>query len=204
MKLKFLFLIILFCLSSFSILSQESKIKVLENVNEKWIEKHQSAYKKWVEKDAAYIITDSEKEAYLALKTDEEREKFIENFWRRRDPDPDTEINEFREEYYERIAYTNEHFTSGIQGWRTDRGLVFILFGKPDKIEKGRAEFENLKNILFETWSYQSVNETGSAHKYTFIDPTESGEFRLPKGERDKILTQSKSGLTVCSMCPQI
>ena len=79
-----------------------------------------------------YLITDEEKKAFKALATDEERENFIENFWRRRDPNPDTEENEFREEYYERIAYANEHYTSGIPGWKTDRGRIYIAWGKPD------------------------------------------------------------------------
>jgi len=93
------------------------------------------AYKKWLNNDVAYIITGDEKKAFKALITDEERENFIENFWRRRDPNPDTEENEYREEYYERIAYANEHFASGIPGWKTDRGRVYIAWGKPDSVE---------------------------------------------------------------------
>src|SRR5207253_11365757 len=77
------------------------------------------AYKDWLDKDVAYIITDEERKAFKKLETDDERERFIEEFWRRRDPDPDTEENEFREEYYERIAYANEHYASGIPGWKT-------------------------------------------------------------------------------------
>src|SRR5262245_28107585 len=66
------------------------------------------AYKDWLDKDVTYIITDEEKKAFKKLANDDERERFIEEFWRRRDPDPDTEENEFKEEYYERIAYANE------------------------------------------------------------------------------------------------
>src|SRR5688572_24567480 len=80
------------------------------------------AYKDWLDKDVAYIITDEERKAFKKLATDDERERFIEEFWRRRDPDPDTEENEFKEEYYERIAYANEHFASGIPGWKTEIG----------------------------------------------------------------------------------
>src|SRR5437762_13943483 len=80
------------------------------------------AYKDWLDKDVTYIITDEERKAFKKLATDDERERFIEEFWRRRDPDPDTEENEFKEEYYERIAYANEHFSSGIPGWKADRG----------------------------------------------------------------------------------
>ena len=77
------------------------------------------AYKDWLDKDVTYIITDEERKAFKKLATDDERERFIEEFWRRRDPDPDTDENEFKEEYYERIAYANEHFASGIPGWKT-------------------------------------------------------------------------------------
>jgi GWxTD domain-containing protein len=87
------------------------------------------SYKKWLSNDVKYIITKEEERAFKALTTDEERENFIENFWRRRDPNPDTEENEYREEYYQRIAYANEHYTSGIPGWKTDRGRIYIMFG---------------------------------------------------------------------------
>src|SRR5438445_9748730 len=91
------------------------------------------AYKDWLEKDVAYIITDEERKAFKKLQTDDERERFIEEFWRRRDPDPDTDVNEYREEYYERIAYANEHYASGIPGWKTDRGRIYIMYRKPDE-----------------------------------------------------------------------
>jgi GWxTD domain-containing protein len=84
------------------------------------------AYKDWIEKDVAYIITSEERKAWNKLQTDDEREQFIEAFWRRRDPDPDTDENEYREQYYERIAYANEHYASGIPGWKTDRGRIYI------------------------------------------------------------------------------
>ena len=93
------------------------------------------AYKDWLDKDVTYIITDEERKAFKKLATDDERERFIEEFWRRRDPDPDTDENEFKEEYYERIAYANEHFSSGIPGWKTDRGRIWIMYGKPDERE---------------------------------------------------------------------
>ena len=93
------------------------------------------AYRDWLDKDVTYIITDEERKAFKKLATDDERERFIEEFWRRRDPDPDTDENEFKEEYYERIAYANEHFTSGIPGWKTDRGRIYITYGKPDERE---------------------------------------------------------------------
>src|SRR5438105_4375397 len=93
------------------------------------------ALKKWLDEDVAYIITDEEKAAFRRLTTDEEREQFIEQFWLRRDPTPDTIENEFKEEHYERIAYANERFSSGKPGWKTDRGRIYIIYGKADEIE---------------------------------------------------------------------
>ena len=92
-------------------------------------------YKKWLDEDVVYIITDEERAAFKQLSNDEERDNFIEAFWQRRDPTPDTEENEYKEEHYQRIAYANEHFAAGVPGWRTDRGRIYIVFGKPDEIE---------------------------------------------------------------------
>ncbi len=92
-------------------------------------------YKKWLNQDVVYIITPEEKAAFKALSNDEERDQFIEQFWLRRDPTPDTPENEFKEEHYRRIAYANEHFAAGIPGWKTDRGRIYIIWGPPDQIE---------------------------------------------------------------------
>jgi GWxTD domain-containing protein len=105
-------------------------------------------YKKWLDEDVVYIITDEERAAFRQLSNDEERDNFIEAFWQRRDPTPDTEENEYKEEHYQRIAYANEHFAAGVPGWRTDRGRMYIVFGKPDEIEshpaggRRRADFD--------------------------------------------------------------
>ncbi len=95
----------------------------------------ESPYQKWMTEDVAYIISDEERKAFKRLNTDDERENFIEQFWMRRDPTPDTEENEFKEEHYRRIAYANEHYASGIPGWKTDRGRIYIVYGPPDEIE---------------------------------------------------------------------
>src|ERR1041384_1955717 len=92
-------------------------------------------YRKWMNEDVTYIITDEERGVFKRLQTDEERESFIESFWLRRDPTPDSVENEFKEEHYRRIAYANEHYASGIPGWKTDRGRIYITFGPPDEIE---------------------------------------------------------------------
>ena len=86
-------------------------------------------YKKWLNEDVVWIITDEERAAFKQLSNDEERDNFIEAFWQRRDPTPDTEENEYKEEHYRRIAYANEHFAAGIPGWKSDRGRIYIMYG---------------------------------------------------------------------------
>jgi GWxTD domain-containing protein len=166
------------------------------------------AYKKWLNTDVAYIITRDEKRAFLALQTDEERENFIENFWRRRDPDPDTEENEYREQYYERIAYANEHFSSGIPGWKTDRGRTYIAWGKPDSIEShpsggayDRPSYEgggSTTTYPFEVWWYRHLDGVGDGIEIEFVDPTGTGEYRIARNpnEKDALLTVPGAGLT--------
>src|SRR5215203_6726531 len=166
------------------------------------------AYKKWRNTDVAYIITKEEKKAFDKLATDEERENFIENFWRRRDPNPDTEENEYREEYYERIAYANEHYTSGIPGWKTDRGRIYITFGKPDSVEShpsggsyDRPSYEgggSTTTYPFEIWFYRHLDDVGEGLEIEFVDPTGTGEFRLARNanEKDALRTVPGAGLT--------
>ena len=103
-------------------LSQKEKKKR----DEKLRRELESPYKIWLNVDVAYIITDEERRAFNGLSNDAERESFIEQFWLRRDPTPDTEENEFKEEHYRRIAYANERFASGIPGWKTDRGRTLV------------------------------------------------------------------------------
>src|SRR5271156_6818708 len=92
-------------------------------------------YKKWLDEDVRWIITDEERSAFKQLSNDEERDQFIEAFWQRRDPTPDTEENEFKEEHYRRIAYANEHYAAGIPGWKTDRGQIYIMYGPADEVD---------------------------------------------------------------------
>src|SRR5262245_50354664 len=92
-------------------------------------------YKQWLERDVVYIISDEEKTVFKKLTTPEERDAFIEQFWRRRDTNPGTVENEFKEEHYRRIAYANEKFKSGIDGWETDRGRIYIVYGPPTSLE---------------------------------------------------------------------
>src|SRR6266853_5196102 len=167
------------------------------------------AYKDWLEKDVLYIITDEERKAFKKLQTDEERERFIEEFWRRRDPDPDTDENEFKEEYYERIAYANEHFSSGIPGWKTDRGRIWIMYGKPDEREThpmggqyDRPSYEgggSTSTFPFEDWFYRYIPGVGSGVEIEFVDPTGSGEYRIARNpdEKDALLHVPGAGLTL-------
>jgi GWxTD domain-containing protein len=172
-------------------------------------EELKSVYKKWLEEDVAYIITDEERRAFKALKTDEERDQFIEQFWLRRDPDPDTPENEYREEYYQRIQYANEHFSSGIPGWKTDRGRIYIKFGKPDSIEShpaggpyDRPSWEGggtTSTYPFEIWWYRYIEGIGSDIEIEFVDPTGSGEYRIARNpyEKDALLYVPNAGLTL-------
>lgn len=167
------------------------------------------AYKDWLEKDVTYVITDEERKAFKKLATDDERERFIEEFWRRRDPDPDTDENEFKEEYYERIAYTNEHFASGIPGWKTDRGRIWIMYGKPDGREThpmggsyDRPSYEgggSTSTYPFESWFYRYIAGVGSGIEIEFVDPTGSGEYRIARNsnEKDALLHIPGAGLTL-------
>ena len=167
------------------------------------------AYKDWLSKDVAYIITDDERKAFKKLENDDERERFIEEFWRRRDPDPDTDENEFKEEYYERIAYANEHFASGIPGWKTDRGRIWIMYGKPDSRETHpmggsyeRPSWEgggSTSTYPFEVWFYRYLPGVGSGVEIEFVDPTGSGEYRIARNpnEKDALLHVPGAGLTL-------
>ena len=167
------------------------------------------AYKDWLDKDVTYIISDEEKKAFKKLATDDEREQFIGEFWRRRDPDPDTDENEFKEEYYERIAYANEHFASGIPGWKTDRGRIWIMYGKPDERETHpmggsyeRPSYHgggNTSTYPFEVWFYRYIAGVGSGIEIEFVDPTGSGEYRIARNpdEKDALLHIPGAGLTL-------
>jgi GWxTD domain-containing protein len=158
-----------------------------------------NAFKKWLTEDAGPIITEPERRAFLALTTDGERENFIEAFWRRRDPNPDTEENEYRDAYYERIAYANEHFSSGMPGSKTDRGLTYIRWGKPDEVEShpsggsyDKASYEgggSATTYPFEKWFYRHLDGVGDGSEVEFVDRTGSGEYRLANDLNEKIVT---------------
>ncbi|MCU1259946.1 MAG: hypothetical protein JWO80_2831 [Bryobacterales bacterium] len=169
----------------------------------------ETPYKKWLSEDVGYIITDEERQAFKHLNTDEEREQFIEQFWLRRDPTPDTIENEFKEEHYRRIAYANEHYASGIPGWKADRGRIYITFGPPDEIEshpsggsyqrpseEGGGE---TSTYPFEQWRYRYIDGIGNNIIIEFVDTTMSGEYRMTMdpSEKDALLYVPGAGLTL-------
>ncbi|HLK48309.1 MAG TPA: GWxTD domain-containing protein [Bryobacteraceae bacterium] len=169
----------------------------------------ETPYRKWLNEDVSYIITDEERTAFKRLQTDEEREQFIEQFWLRRDPTPDTVENEFKEEHYRRIAYANEHFASGIPGWKTDRGRIYITFGPPDERdehpsggtyerppEEGGGE---TTTYPFEDWRYRYIEGIGNDVNIEFVDPTMTGEYRMTMdpSEKDALARVPGAGLSL-------
>ena len=172
-------------------------------------EEREDYYRKWLQEDAVYIISQSEKDVFLKLQTPDEKDQFIEQFWYRRDPDLRTSSNEFKEEHYRRIAYANERFTSGVPGWRTDRGRIYIIHGDPVEIEK-HQDGESYQRpphegggftvvYAFQIWRYRYIEGMGSNVEIEFVDPSGSGEFRLARypWEKDARLFVAGSGLTI-------
>jgi len=151
------------------------------------------ALKEWA-KEVGPIITEAERTAYQKLQTNDEREHFIERFWDMRDPDPDTQENEYKDEYYERMTYANEHFTSGKAGWLTDRGRIYLKWGKPDEIETHPAggsyqsAYTEGSSVTypFELWFYRHLPGVGSGVEVEFVDPSGSGEYRIARNPFEK------------------
>jgi GWxTD domain-containing protein len=212
-KTQFVLMLVALVLATGAIASAQDKKKGRSQdpqSNERNIKPElKKAYKNWLENDVAYIITDEERKAFKKLQTDEEREQFIASFWGRRDPDPDTDENEYKEEYYERIAYANEHYASGIPGWKTDRGRIYITFGKPNEIEShptggnyDRPSYEgggSTSTYPFEIWWYRYLPNIGSGIEIEFVDPTGSGEYRIARSpdEKDALAMVPGAGLNL-------
>ncbi|HXZ41688.1 MAG TPA: GWxTD domain-containing protein [Terriglobales bacterium] len=166
-------------------------------------------YKKWLDEDVVYIISDEERKAFKQLSNDEERDQFIEAFWQRRNPDPDSEENEFKEEHYRRIEYANEHFASGVPGWKTDRGRIYIMYGPADEIdshpsggtyerpmEEGGGE---TSAFPFEDWRYRYLEGVGQEVIIEFVDTCMCGEYHMTidRSEKDALLYTPNAGLTL-------
>ena len=169
----------------------------------------ETPFRKWLNEDVFYIITDEEKATFKRFATDDERESFIESFWLRRDPTPDTQENEYKEEHYRRIAYSNERFASGIPGWKADRGRIYITFGPPDEIEDHPSGGTYQRPIEegggttstfpFQKWRYRYIDGIGNDVMIEFVDTTMTGEFRMTMdpSEKDALLYVPNAGLTM-------
>src|SRR5271167_3560416 len=166
-------------------------------------------YKKWLNEDVVWIITDEERAAFKQLSNDEERDNFIEAFWQRRDPTPDTEENEYKEEHYRRIAYTNEHFAAGIPGWKSDRGRIYIMYGPADEVdshpsggtyerpmEEGGGE---TSTFPFEDWRYRYLEGIGQEIIIEFVDTCMCGDYHMTidRSEKDALKYTPNAGLTL-------
>ncbi len=181
----FLFAIRYFLILStfFPLLTAQEALKTEKKKREPLSE----ASKMWLEEVVPYIINDVEKEIFINLPTEIDRGKFIENFWRRRDPDPTTEENEFKLEYYRRIALANKFFgTAGAEGWRTDRGKIFILLGPPNEIQRDLnpqgstlSAFHGPKEI----WNYWSLPNPKLPPnlEFVFVDKLGTSHYVLEK-----------------------
>ena len=169
----------------------------------------QGPFKRWLKEDVLYIITGVEKKAFLRFTTGEEREDFIEQFWMRRDPTPDSMENEYKEEHYRRIAYANDRFASGFPGWRTDRGRIYITFGPPDEIEDhpsgglyDRPMDEGggtTSTYPFQIWRYRYIEGIGTDILIEFVDPSMTGEYRhtMDPYEKDALMHVPGAGATL-------
>jgi GWxTD domain-containing protein len=185
-------------------LTKEQKQKLKKTLKEL-----DSPYRTWLNEDVIYIISPDERSAFLSLATNEEREQFIEAFWLRRSGNPDLPDNDFKEEHYRRIAYANEHFASGIPGWRTDRGRIYIIWGKPDEIEShptggtyDRPMDEgggSTTTYPWETWRYRYLEGIQENVIIEFVDPTGSGEYHqtMDPSEKDALLHVPGAGLSM-------
>lgn len=169
------------------------------------VSKEASAYKNWPDEEVRWIITEEEREAFKLLTNDEERERFVEGFWNRRDPTPDTVENEFRDQYYQRVMYANERFSSGIPGWKTDRGRIYIVYGPPDEIEShpsgGTYDYPisqgggSTQTFPFEIWRYRYIADVGQDILIEFVDPCMCGDYHMTMDPNEKdVLAHVPSG----------
>lgn len=189
--------------------SPDSPALAKQKSDRKLLKELETPYRKWLEEDVAYIITAEERRAFLQLTTNEEREQFIENFWQRRNPTPESGENDFKEEHYRRIAYADEHYASGIPGWKTDRGRTYIIWGPPDSVEshpsggaydrpaeEGGGE---TSTYPFEIWNYRYLEGIGQNVNLEFVDTTMTGEYHLTMDpcEKDALAKVPNAGSTM-------
>lgn len=185
---------------------------------------YSNPYLKWLNEEVAYIITDAERNAFKGLRTDDERNMFIRQFWARRDPSypraasqeeypviaKGNPENEFKKEHYRRIKYVNDRFADQkIAGWKTDRGRIYIQYGPPDEIESHpsggaytRPPAEGggqIQTHPFEQWMYRYIDGIGKNVIIEFVDTTGTGEFHMTMdpNEKNALLFVPKAGITM-------
>jgi GWxTD domain-containing protein len=137
-----------------------------------------SPYQKWLDEDVAYIITDEERADLAELNTDRQRDKFVEDFWQRRNPDPQSGANPFKEEHYRRLAYVNQHFAANIPGWKTDRGRIYIMYGPPDEREQHPGSAATRERYPSDVWRYHTLKRFRDVY-FEFIDKCRCGRYEL-------------------------
>jgi GWxTD domain-containing protein len=143
-------------------------------------------YRKWLEEEVVYIITPLEREVFLKLQTDRERDLFIEAFWKHRDPDPSSKANAFKTEHYRRIDHANKYYgrTAPMPGWKTDRGRIYIILGEPGDIQRFTGE----QGVYpAEVWFYQDKTNMGieSGFNLLFFQERGQGDYKLYSPSRD-------------------
>jgi GWxTD domain-containing protein len=139
-----------------------------------------SSYDRWLNQEAVYIIGDEERAAFQKLTSDEERERFIQQFWERRNPNPGSPQNTFKEEHHRRIAFANQHFATSRPGWETDRGRIYIMYGPPDEIDSHAKGTPS--SYAREVWTYRHVKGIGDNVSVTFVDWMGTGDYRIAPG----------------------
>ena len=210
---RILLILALFCFGfnagrSFSTPSPDSTKSEKTKKNKKGSDQTQY-YKRWLDEDVPYIISEEERGVFKSLKNDEERDSFIEDFWRRRNPDQRASENAFKEEHYRRIAYANEHFAAGIPGWRTDRGRIYVMYGPADEIEShpSGGTYErpieegggSTSTYPFEDWRYRYLEGIGQEVIVEFVDSCMCGDYHMTidRSEKDALLHTPNAGLTL-------
>jgi GWxTD domain-containing protein len=143
---------------------QETAVRVISDL----------PWHKWLNEDVRYIITDEERSDFKKLTTNDQRDKFVEDFWNRRNPTPQSSENPYKEEHYRRIAYTNQHFAADLPGWKTDRGRMYIMFGPPDSIESHPGF-----SPPSEVWRYSYIKDIGKDVTFEFVDTCKCGEYHM-------------------------
>ncbi len=145
-------------------------------------------YQRWLDEDVRWIITPEERAAFIRLSKKEDRDRFVEAFWLRRDPTPGTAENEFKEEHYRRIAYANVHFAHEIPGWKTDRGQIYIVYGPPGEIKTDSARGSDDSVKPTEVWHYHSILGYGRNVDLRFVDVCRCGDYRLEVRQKSRLM----------------